>query len=241
VKLTEGRYGERQVSLQIDPRIHKCYEAALRSASRASVDLAYFTLELPLPLMRELGETLRKLERGKGCLIVANPAPRPEGQRMIVPPVEVLRLADILTPNRFEAAFLAEEPQPETPSSDLARRLNEIFGVDESYITFGADGWTWACAGTPPEQGAHALERAAVVDKVGASDVFTAVVGVARRAGASPRAASLAAGAAARLAVSRSGGAEAFPTRDELLSELKDLSAEEPDAVEAIARLKQLP
>lgn len=222
--LTEGRYGERVVDLELDKRIYRCYEAALSGAADEAFDVLFFTLELPDDLLPVASETVRDIAGRNRCLIVGNPAPRPE--HVGVERFELLRSADILTPNRFEAAALTRATDGTELTTATAHRVNQIFGSRETYVTLGAAGWVWAIDTPQASDGSGCLPPGNVIDKVGASDVFTAVLGCARFFGIPPEPASFVAGLAAKFAVERTGGAEAFPTRTELAEAIRSQGAD---------------
>lgn len=216
VMLTEGRYGERQVSVAIDARIMHSYKAAVFRARRATCEMAFYTLEYPADILPMLAATLRVLKANTDCLVVGNPAPRP-GAIGSPSLTEVMRIADVLTPNRFEATVLTGGEAVEMPDGECARRIGEIYGVPYVFVTHGDRGWAWASHQSDSwRNGTSRLAPAAVVDKVGASDVFTAAAGVAVSLGAGVEAAGYTAGTAAKFAVGRAGGAEAFPTVTEI-------------------------
>jgi sugar/nucleoside kinase (ribokinase family) len=220
VTLNEDPYGERKATLNYDPRIEECYLASQAPLLDEAFDIIFLTLEFSEKVLRPLSAALRHLRRTSKPLIVLNPAPKREPGPPTPIITEFLHCADILTPNRFEAAFLTGEGVVDRPNAELAARVLEIHGVREAYVTCGERGWSWAT-----EDGASTatmgVPAADVVDKVGASDVFTAVLGIARALDVSPRVASRAGGLAARLAVGRPGGAEAFPSGEELARELR--------------------
>lgn len=217
VSLTEGLYGAREWQVRLDPRIDDFYRQALADLVNSSYDIVFVTLEFSDKVLVPLATELRRARgTGPSPLIVLNPAPCRQRGAPSPAVTEMLRVSDILTPNRYEAAFLTGETVCERPDTRPADRLFDIYGVRECYVTFGELGWAWTNIGSDVEYGKQALPPAEVVDKVGASDEFTAALGVARFLGAPPRLASLFAGTAAREAVGRPGGAEAFPTQEEL-------------------------
>ena len=221
VRLTEGRYGERMVSLDMDDRILDAYRAACGGLDGETFDLVFFTLEFPDALLPELAAAVRGVRDKSNCLVIANPAPRRDHDPN-VQILEALNTAHILTPNQFEAQSLVPKPVGgRLLDTDIPRRLNEVYNASETYVTAGLKGWRWAVNNQATREGGNALEPARVVDKVGASDVFTAVIGMGRRLGYPAPDAALAAGVAARLAVERAGGAEACPTSKELAIALK--------------------
>ncbi len=158
-------------------------------------------------MLHELGNVIqRRMSRRQRRLpvIVANPAPR----RLTGAVVQVLNLAHVLTPNRYEAATLISGEPDHVPTAVTAERLTNTYGNCEwAAVTYGAQGWSWASRGRSATSGTDSLPSMGVRDKIGASDVFTAVVALFRCSGASIDAATLTAGVAARIAVARVGGA----------------------------------
>ena len=219
--LTEGRFGERQVEVEQDHRIEHCYEAACDNFRPDAVQphVIIFTLEFPDQVLKHVASAIRRCKRMGKPLVVGNPSPR--RTEMPSPSVgELLRLTDGLTPNRYEAEYLigGQDRVPKL-STTTPRRVTEIYRAKWCVTTYGVDGWSWCDTESKTGWGKVASTR--VHDKVGASDVFTAMLSLMRLWGAPVETASFAAGVAARIAVGRRGGAERFPTIDDVLSELK--------------------
>jgi ribokinase len=157
---------------------------------------------------------IRALERGKkaGMVVVLNPAPAPTGDRAQLR--RLLASADVITPNRGEAATLAGDSEQAGSESDHAiRRLLEL-GPETVVVTLGAQGCLVAIRGgvqqmlSPP--------KVEAVDTVGAGDAFNGALAVALAEGRPPIEAARWACAAAALAVTRPGAQTGSPTRDEI-------------------------
>lgn len=235
VRLTEGRYGEREVQLLQDPGMGDFYRAAVMAIDPKAFDVIIFTLEFEDSVLRELGNVMQRtpLHKRRLPLIVANPAP----SRLTPAVVQVLNMAHALTPNRFEAATLVGKELDHDPSADTAERLTQIYGKCEwAAVTYGAQGWAWASRERGASSGTDGLPSLGVRDKIGASDVYTAVVALMKCNGASIEAATLAAGVAARIAVARAGGASRFPALKEIERDLGSLP--HPSAGSAVAGLQ---
>lgn len=226
VRLTEGRYREREVVLDQDESIQECYRTACNGFAAEAFDLIIFTLEFDDQVLADLDAILART----GALIAANPAPR-RGRALPKSLVALLRRAQILTPNRYEADYLLSPDADHVDATGVAKAVGEKFGCDWSVVTMSGEGWAWWESDTE-RSGAARLASLGLADKVGASDVFTATLSLFRVWGAGITEACMAAGAAARLAVARTGGAERFPTVSELAHDLKRLGS--PDADSAL-------
>jgi ribokinase len=231
VRLTEGRYGEREVRVMHQERIAKCYRAALRNFDAADFDLIIFTLEFDDDLLVELADALRGTAGSNpsfhGPLIACNPAPRRD--QLSGPVVALLNMAQVITPNRYEAEFLLglQTDTDPRPSHVTAMRVAQTFPTCSwSVVTYGSEGWAWWCKDPSPLGGTGQLSSRGLIDKVGASDVFTAALCLLRLVDATIEEATTVAGAAARLAVSRGGGAETFPTLQEVITDLRELNGD---------------
>lgn len=225
IRLNEGLTGERNVVEMIAPQMTDYYAAALSRPTPAQLeefDAVVYTLEFGEQLLTKTAELVRRLPRS--VLTVAHPAPRPQTEHPRLQVAEVLNGADVVVPNRYEARFLVDDAIL-TPDF-LARRIAAIYRCGMVAVTLGRDGWAW-CDGR--EAGVDCLDVVQTVEKVGASDVFTAALTWARLRRLSAWDACCVAGVAAALAVGRSGGVERFPTRQEIrdaLNDMKDLSAD---------------
>ena len=95
---------------------------------------------------------------------------------------EALRALDILVPNRTEAGVsMGDAAGREMPAPDLARRLQDYFGVPKVIITMGADGVLIADGASQQPLPAYRVE---VLDTPGAGDAFTAGLAAGLDAGA---------------------------------------------------------
>lgn len=224
VRLTEGLSGERDVVERTAPQMGDYYAAALSRPTPeqlAEFDAVVYTLEFGEQLLTATADLVRRLP--SSVLTVAHPAPRPRTERPRVEVAEALGGVDVVVPNRYEARFLVD--QETLVPTDLARRVSAIYRCGIAAVTLGRDGWAW-CQGSDAGVGAVAAVRA--VEKVGASDVFTAALTWARFSGLSASDSCYVAGVAAALAIGRLGGVERFPTRQDVidgLCGLKELSS----------------
>lgn len=165
-------------------------------------------LEIPLET------AIRALERGKkaGMVVVLNPAPAPTAR-----PEQLRRLlasADVVTPNRGEAAALVGDPERAGSESEHGiRRLLEL-GPETVVVTLGAQGCLAATRHGVQETISPPMVEA--IDTVGAGDTFNGALAVALAEGRPPVEAARWACAAAALAVTRPGAQTGSPTRDEI-------------------------
>jgi ribokinase len=214
VRLTEGRYGDRLVQVEQSLRMRSCFDAAVSRAvdavSRADVLIATFEFGAkPLrPLWKELSR-LREAATEACPVVVLNPAP--DLDHIEAPLVSAMRLADVVVPNRREAAALLH---PEVPDRDWRVAAHDIahqYGPDYVVITEGSEGCSWSSnsgAGT----GSISAVNVDLVDKVGASDVFVAAIGLAFRRTRDISTSVYFANMAAALSVERRGGATSAPS-----------------------------
>jgi len=227
--LTEGRFGERKVHIKTDERLHTSYVRACKRAKKwaKDFDVLVFTLEFDDILLSAVSDLIREVKASNpNALIVGNPAPRRTATENPHPHVaELLHLADGLTPNRYEATSLLAAPdwKPDELKRDdyvtHAKRLAQIYGVDWCVVTLGKHGWAWWHSKF--QGGSSQIRPAKLKNKVGASDVFTAVLCAALYLGDHITVASTIAATSARLAVSRSGGVERFPNGREIMGALR--------------------
>ncbi len=230
IRLNEGLKGERDVVEMTAPQMEDYYAAALSRPTPEQLnafDAVVYTLEFGEQLHSKTADLVRRLP--SSVLRVAHPAPRPRTDRPRLEVAEVLGGADVVVPNRFEARFLVD--QPTLAPSDLARRLAAIYRCGMAAVTLGRDGWAWCEAATA---GAGQVPAVRAVEKVGASDVFTAALTWARFAGLRAPDACYVAGVAAAIAVGRSGGVERFPTKEEVIGSTIKLKEFSSDVIAAL-------
>lgn len=219
VSLDEGRDRERDVVLDQDERMGAFYSGAIGAFEPSAFDCVVCTWELDHGLLEDVANR----SVAAGVPIVCNPAPLPSRGHSGVPVnlIGVLNKTSILVPNRFEAAYLADRlhPSPKCSPKDASEIANR-HGIDWVVVTYGSMGWAWA--NRDGESNANQGRVRDVVNKVGASDVFTGVLTAMRFAGAEIEVAAKAAGEAAGLAVASPGGAERFPTADQIADSFRD-------------------
>jgi ribokinase len=149
--------------------------------------------------------------RARGATVILNAAPVPERPTDISR--ELWGNVGVVVANRVEAEMLAGEAGDESSSDELAARIRATYDVDTVIVTLGGEGVVLA-------DGAGSLREAAwpveVVETIGAGDAFVGMLAATMARGTPARAALTVANAAGALAVTRSGGYQALPTRAEV-------------------------
>lgn len=144
-----------------------------------------------------------------GAQVILDPAPA------LHLPDDLLRQADIITPNEIEAAQLIGRPPGDLSFEDaesIARQL-QAKGARTVIIKMGSQG----CLLTDGLQVTRVTApHVKAIDTTAAGDVFNAALVVARSEGASLKNASEFAVRAAALSVTRYGAQKSTPSRDEL-------------------------
>ena len=166
----------------------------------AEADSLLLQLEIPLETVR----TAAELARSYQVRVILNPAP---AQRL---PSNFFKLADILTPNEREAAFLAEVPS-ESPTF-LSYLSSRITGPD-LIVTLGSKG---ACILSHGEEVYVPAIPVTPVDTTAAGDAFNGALAVALARGESLFQAVLYANTAGAMAATRAGAQPSLPTATEL-------------------------
>jgi ribokinase len=170
---------------------------------------------MPLEIQDEAVGAALQLAKASGARTVLNPAPA----RTL--PREWLKLVDVLTPNALEARQLCGlDPQATATPQLLGQRLLEL-GLGAVVMTDGARGaWVF-------ERNQHALHvppfAVHATNTVGAGDAFNAGLCVALAEGQSLGDAARFASAAAALATTREGAAQAMPHRAEVEALLEEV------------------
>ena len=163
-------------------------------------------LETPLAQVQALAEAAQE----HPLLCILDPAP---AQQL---PEALLRAVDIVTPNETEAAtLLGKSTEPMT----MAQELHEL-GARQVIVKCSAAGLVYA-----GELGCGRLPAFAVdaIDSVAAGDAFNGALAAALGSGAEFVAALRFASAAGALATTKSGAAQAMPSRGEIMELLKSL------------------
>jgi len=176
-------------------------EAFAAAVERARVVVCQ--LETPLAGVR----WALALARRHGARTILNPAPAAELSD------DLLRLADVLTPNESEAARLTGRAVTDVMSAAQAARDLRARSGAVAVITLGAAGCVVAAEGEPRHVPAFAVTA---VDTTGAGDAFTGALAAGLAAGCGLEEAISLASAAAALACTRRGAQSTMPARDEV-------------------------
>jgi ribokinase len=161
------------------------------------------SLEVPLASARRALEHARR----HGVRTILNPAPLPASG------LDVLPLADVVTPNESEASRLTGRPVSDLDGAASAAREIRARGAGIAIVTLGALG----ALAEGPEGRLHAPAVAITpVDTTGAGDAFNGALAVALAEGQPLPAALAFASAAAGLACTRRGAQPAMPSRAEV-------------------------
>lgn len=173
--------------------------AAAESAI-AQADIVMSTLGVPLPVVQRAFE----IARAHSTRTLLNPAPA------VKLPDNLIRLADIITPNETELATIAATDV--SVSATLLETVRTMLHDDSQMmvVTRGADGAQYI---TPTESHLLPTFNVDVVDTVGAGDAFNAGFAVALAEGKSPDAAIRFANACAALSVTKIGAVAGLPHR----------------------------
>jgi ribokinase len=162
-------------------------------------------LEIPLPTVEEA----LRLGKAHGLVTILNPAPA----RLL--PVEVLSLADILTPNEMEIQTLTGIT---VDNVDEAARAGEKLlesGAKQVIVTLGKEGSCWI-----RKDGAQTFPSfpAEAVDSTAAGDAFNGALACAVAEGRPIQEAIRLGNAAGAIAVTRKGAQDSLPTREEIMN-----------------------
>ncbi len=176
------------------------------AAQDAFINASVLLLQLEVPLIAV--DRAIELARENGALIVLNPAP---AQLL---GSDLLERVDFLIPNQTELALLAGQDST-SASIDVLRSM----GVDRLVVTMGDNGVLVADNGHQEHIPAHHVP---VVDTTAAGDAFAGAFAVALNEGLSISEAAEWGNTAGALAVTRPGAQPSLPTRQQLLSLLRD-------------------
>ncbi len=168
-------------------------------------DVLVMQLEIPTDVVSAAAH----LARHNGVPIVLNPAPARDL------PKELLRMVDVLTPNRIELAQLAglTETEVHTYSDERLASVVLDLGVSRAVITLGSAGALVVDGNNVVRVPAFRVES---VDTTAAGDAFNAGLAVALARGSSLEDAAHYANACGALAVTRVGAQPSLPTVSEV-------------------------
>lgn len=169
----------------------------------ARADALCTVLEVPL----EVVEAALRLARRHGKLTVLDAGP-PRGC-----PSEILKLADVVSPNETELEALSGEKVSGRASAQEAAQHLIPLGVKSVVVKLGSDG---SLLVTAQEAKHFPAAKVKSVDPTAAGDAFTAALTVQLAAGAEMEDAIRYANLAGALAVTRLGAQPSLPTRAEV-------------------------
>ncbi len=175
----------------------------------------YTTVILQLEIPLEIVEEVTAAAQEYGLRVILNPAPaRPVGD-------DLLRRADVITPNRHEASELSQVKITDLESAREAARVLLERGVGCVVVTLGGEGAVVATrAGT-----FHAAPfDVRAVDCTAAGDAFTGGLAVALSEGLDLLSAVKFANACGAIAVTKEGAQPSMPTRVEVEELLRSQS-----------------
>lgn len=187
--------------------------AAFRRLGSLEGDVVLVSHEIPTATARAALE----IARAEGGRTILNPAPAAGLDR------STFGLADIITPNRNEAALLAgiDRASPPSDYAPVARRLldggSDGPGVREAVVvTLGGAGALLLTAEAPATPTVLPPYRVDPVDTTGAGDAFVGALAAALAEGRDLAGALRRALVAGALATTKPGAREGMPTREEL-------------------------
>jgi ribokinase len=162
-------------------------------------------LEIPLPTVEEA----LRLAKTHGLMTILNPAPA----RLL--PVEVLSLADILTPNEMEVGTLTGIPLDNVDEAAPAGKKLLESGAKQVIVTLGKEGACWI-----RKDGAQTFPSFPVeaIDSTAAGDAFNGALACAVAEGHPIQEAIRLGNAAGAIAVTRKGAQDSLPTREEIMN-----------------------
>ena len=176
-----------------------------------------------LMLQREVSQEISlKLARGAkkhGITVVWDPAPAPSSLDDAL--LELLRLADVVTPNETEAEALTGIPVVDFVSAEAAAVQIIEIGAQSVVITMGGQGGLLLESGSDEPFTFQPLP-VDIVDTVAAGDAFTAGLAVALAEGQSLTDAVKFGRVSGGLAVTSEGAMISMPTRDQVLGRLTE-------------------
>lgn len=195
----------------------------LDAAAPAIADASVMLLQLEIEASAVSDAAARG--RASGATVILNAAPAPARPDEI--PSALWRNVDVLVANRGEAEMLAGDDGAGLPVNELATCIRARWGIGTVIVTLGGDGVALA------DDDGFLHERAwpvDVVETIGAGDAFIGMLAATVARGTSLRDAFPLANAAGAVAVTRSGGYEALPTRSEVQQFLRARLASMPSS-----------
>jgi len=179
-------------------------------------------LMLQREVSQEISLKLAREAKKQGITVVWDPAPAPSSLDDAL--LELLRLADVVTPNETEAEALTGIPVVDFVSAEAAAVQIIEIGAQSVVITMGGQGGLLLESGSDEPFTFQSLP-VDIVDTVAAGDAFTAGLAVALAEGQSLTDAVKFGRVSGGLAVTSEGAMISMPTRDQVLRRLTEPEA----------------
>jgi ribokinase len=176
-------------------------------------------LMLQREVSQEISLKLAREAKKQGITVVWDPAPAPSSLDDAL--LELLRLADVVTPNETEAEALTGIPVVDFVSAAAAAAQIIEIGAQSVVITMGGQGGLLLESGSDEPFTFQSLP-VDIVDTVAAGDAFTAGLAVALAEGQSLTDAVKFGRVSGGLAVTSEGAMISMPTRDQVLRRLTE-------------------
>ena len=176
-------------------------------------------LMLQREVSQEISLKLAREAKKQGITVVWDPAPAPSSLDDAL--LELLRLADVVTPNETEAEALTGIPVVDFASAAAAAVQIIEIGAQSVVITMGGQGGLLLESGSDEPFTFQSLP-VDIVDTVAAGDAFTAGLAVALAEGQSLTDAVKFGRVSGGLAVTSEGAMISMPTRDQVLRRLTE-------------------
>jgi ribokinase len=176
-------------------------------------------LMLQREVSQEISLKLAREAKKQGITVVWDPAPAPSSLDDAL--LELLRLADVVTPNETEAEALTGIPVVDFVSAEAAAVQIIEIGAQSVVITMGGQGGLLLESGSDEPFTFQPLP-VDIVDTVAAGDAFTAGLAVALAEGQSLTDAVKFGRVSGGLAVTSEGAMISMPTRDQVLRRLTE-------------------
>ena len=184
-----------------------CDDVQLDAAKRALDVAKVLMLQLEVPL--EVSVAAAEYAKSRGIPVVWDPAPARD-----LPP-RAFELANVLTPNQYEAEVLTGVVVVDAASAEVAARAIIAKGTAVAVVKLGENGLVYATSDEVRHIPAFDVD---VLDSVAAGDAFGGGLAVGLAEGMSLQKAVRLGMVAGALAVTRSGAQEAMPSRQEVES-----------------------
>lgn len=167
-------------------------------------------LQMEIPFSTNIYAARKAKELGK--IVILNPAPMSEGVH------ELIKLADIVTPNKIEAEYISGVKINDLISAVKAGKRVLKYGLKHVVITLGSEGSVLI---TQDKAIYYPSFRVQAVDTTGAGDAFNAGFAVALSKGVSIEEAVIWGNAVAALKITKIGAQTGMPWFNELLDFLE--------------------